>query len=97
MCSRQCDAPAKAAWGESSAPCRKNSRAMAKAEARTTALNYLAGNPSDGALHALRINGLDTLSGISDLDALLGSSAAPNFVVLPRLRRPAIFKSSTAC
>src|ERR1700722_19662449 len=84
MCSRQCDAPAKAAWGESSAPCRKNSRAMAKAEARTTALNYLAGNPSDGALHALRINGLDTLSGISDLDALLGSSAAPNFVVLPK-------------
>jgi citrate lyase beta subunit len=55
-----------------------------KAEARTTALNYLAGNPSDGALHALRINGLDTLSGISDLDALLGSSAAPNFVVLPK-------------
>src|ERR1700733_9649737 len=38
----------------------------------------------DGALHALRINGLDTLSGISDLDALLGSSAAPNFVVLPK-------------
>jgi hypothetical protein len=36
-----------------------------KAEARTTALNYLAGNPSDGALHALRINGLDTLSGFS--------------------------------
>jgi len=55
-----------------------------KAEARATALNYLAGNPSDGALHALRINGLDTLSGISDLDALLGSSAAPNFVVLPK-------------
>src|ERR1700733_11955639 len=55
-----------------------------KAEARATALNYLAGNPSDGALHALRINRLDTLSGISDLDALLGSSAAPNFVVLPK-------------
>ena len=55
-----------------------------KAEARTTALDYLAGNPADGALHALRINGLDTRSGISDLDALLGSSAAPNFVVLPK-------------
>jgi len=55
-----------------------------KAEARATALDYLAGNPADGALHALRINGLDTRSGISDLDALLGSSAAPNFVVLPK-------------
>jgi (S)-citramalyl-CoA lyase len=55
-----------------------------KAQARTTALDYLAGNPADGALHALRINGLDTRSGISDLDALLGSSAAPNFVVLPK-------------
>ena len=55
-----------------------------KAQARTTALDYLAGNPADGALHALRINGLDTRSGISDLDALLGSRAAPNFVVLPK-------------
>ena len=55
-----------------------------KAQARTTALDYLARNPADGALHALRINGLDTRSGISDLDALLGSSAAPNFVVLPK-------------
>src|ERR1700676_415915 len=55
-----------------------------KAEARTTALDYLAGNPSDGALHALRINGLDTRAGISDLDALLGSRAAPDFLVLPK-------------
>ena len=55
-----------------------------KAQARTTALDYLTGNPADGALHALRINGLNTQSGISDLDALLGSSAAPNFVVLPK-------------
>ncbi len=44
----------------------------------------MAGNPADGALHALRINGLDTRSGISDLDALLGSRAAPNFLVLPK-------------
>jgi (S)-citramalyl-CoA lyase len=55
-----------------------------KAQARTTALDYLAGNPTDGALHALRINGLDTRSGIADLDALLGSSAALNFLVLPK-------------
>jgi (S)-citramalyl-CoA lyase len=55
-----------------------------KAQARTTALDYLADNPVDGALHALRINGLDTRGGISDLDALLGSRAAPDFVVLPK-------------
>src|SRR6202044_3992228 len=53
-----------------------------KVRARNTALDYLAGNPSDGALHALRINGLDTRTGISGLDALLGSRAAPDFLVL---------------
>jgi (S)-citramalyl-CoA lyase len=55
-----------------------------KVRARTTALDYLAGNPSDSALHALRINGLDTRAGISDLDVLLGSKAAPDFLVLPK-------------
>jgi (S)-citramalyl-CoA lyase len=55
-----------------------------KARARSTALDYLAGNPSDGALHALRINGLDTRAGIADLDALLGSEAAPDFLVVPK-------------
>jgi (S)-citramalyl-CoA lyase len=55
-----------------------------KAQARTDALDYLADNPSDGALHALRINGLDTRAGISDLQALLGSSAVPDFLVLPK-------------
>jgi (S)-citramalyl-CoA lyase len=55
-----------------------------KVRARNTALDYLAGNPSDGTLHALRINGLDTRTGISDLDALLGSKAAPDFLVLPK-------------
>jgi hypothetical protein len=55
-----------------------------KAEVRKTAVEYLAGSPVDGVLHALRINGLDTLAGISDLDALLRSSAAPDFLVLPK-------------
>jgi len=55
-----------------------------KARARINALDYLAGKPSDGVLHALRINGLDTRAGISDLDALLGSTAAPDFLVLPK-------------
>jgi (S)-citramalyl-CoA lyase len=55
-----------------------------KVRARINALDYLAGKPSDGVLHALRINGLDTRAGISDLDALLGSTAAPDFLVLPK-------------
>jgi (S)-citramalyl-CoA lyase len=59
-----------------------------KDRARTAALDYLAGNPADGALHALRINGLDTRAGISDLHALLGSKAAPDFLVLPKTETP---------
>ena len=55
-----------------------------KAQARTIALEYLADEPADGARHALRINGLDTRAGIADLDALLGSTAAPDFLVLPK-------------
>jgi (S)-citramalyl-CoA lyase len=56
-----------------------------KMRARATALDYLAENSPDRALHALRINGLDTLAGISDLEALLGSSSAvPDFLVLPK-------------
>ncbi len=55
-----------------------------KAQARAAALEYLAGSPTDGVLRALRINGLDTRAGISDLDALLGSRAAPDFLVLPK-------------
>src|SRR5580693_8857045 len=55
-----------------------------KAQARTTALEYLMDEPADGVRHALRINGLDTRVGISDLDALLGSTATPDFLVLPK-------------
>jgi (S)-citramalyl-CoA lyase len=59
-----------------------------KAQARTIALEYLADEPADGARHALRINGLDTRAGIADLDALLGSTAAPDFLVLPKTETP---------
>ena len=55
-----------------------------KGQARTIALDYLADRPGEGVRHALRINGLDTRAGISDLDALLGSRAAPDFLVLPK-------------
>jgi (S)-citramalyl-CoA lyase len=54
-----------------------------KGAARTTALDRLAG-PRAGTLRALRINGLDTRAGIADLDALLGSAASPDFLVLPK-------------
>jgi ketosteroid isomerase-like protein len=55
-----------------------------KEQARATAIGYL-GRPSSGAvLRALRINGLATRAGLADLHALLGSSAAPDFVVLPK-------------
>lgn len=55
-----------------------------KGRARTIALDYLMDHPAEGARHALRINGLDTPAGISDLDALLGSRTAPDFLVLPK-------------
>jgi (S)-citramalyl-CoA lyase len=54
-----------------------------KSAARATALDYLAG-PRAGTLRALRINGLDTRAGIADLEALLGSAASPDFLVLPK-------------
>ena len=54
-----------------------------KPQARKTALDYLA--TSKGGPHlALRINGLDTPAGVADLDAFLGSHAAPDYVVLPK-------------
>jgi (S)-citramalyl-CoA lyase len=55
-----------------------------KGPARTIAMDYLADRPAKGTRHALRINGLDTPAGISDLDALLGSRAGPDFLVLPK-------------
>jgi (S)-citramalyl-CoA lyase len=55
-----------------------------KAQARIIALDYWADDPDDGVRHALRINGLDTRAGIADVDALLGSTAAPDFLVLPK-------------
>ena len=55
-----------------------------KAQARTIALDYLADDSDDGVRHALRINGLDTRAGIANLDALLVSTAAPDFLVPPK-------------
>jgi (S)-citramalyl-CoA lyase len=55
-----------------------------KDRARATALDYLRSGKRDGARNALRINGLDTRAGIADLNALLDSGAACDYLVLPR-------------
>ena len=54
-----------------------------KPDARKAALEYLS-TEAGGPHRALRINGLDTPAGIADLDALFGSKATPDFVVLPK-------------
>ena len=59
-----------------------------KASARATALKYLSEPAAKSIQRALRINGLDTRAGIADLDALLGSDAAPDFLVLPKADSP---------
>src|SRR5580704_6032197 len=59
-----------------------------KARARQIALDYLIKTTPSGTLHAVRINGIDTRSGIADLDALLSSTAAPEFIVLPKTETP---------
>lgn len=55
-----------------------------KDRARTTALDYLRSGKADHVGHALRINGLDTRAGIADLNALLQTGAAPDYLVLPK-------------
>jgi (S)-citramalyl-CoA lyase len=56
-----------------------------KDRARDTAVGFLiTASEAGGARHALRMNGLDTRAGIRDLNALLESSAAPDYLVLPK-------------
>ena len=59
-----------------------------KPRARSVALEYLAKPATHDTLRAVRINGLDTHAGIADLDALLRSDAAPDFLVLPKADSP---------
>jgi (S)-citramalyl-CoA lyase len=55
-----------------------------KADARRTALARLT-QPADGSCgRALRVNGLETRFGLADLQALLESSASPDYLVLPK-------------
>jgi len=60
-----------------------------KQKARTAALQYLE-QPAQGRLPcALRINAPVTRTGIEDLHSLLESSAAPDYVILPKCDSPA--------
>ena len=55
-----------------------------KAEARRAALAHLEQPAEDSCSWALRINGLDRRFGLADLQALLESSACPDYLVLPK-------------
>jgi len=55
-----------------------------KAEARRTAVAHLAQPAAGSSGRALRMNGLDTRFGLADLQALLESSACPDYLVLPK-------------
>lgn len=55
-----------------------------KPKARAAAIAYLSRAAVNPTSRALRINGLDTHAGISDLEALLASDATPDFLVLPK-------------
>jgi (S)-citramalyl-CoA lyase len=55
-----------------------------KAEARRAALAHLEQPAADSCGRALRINGLDRRFGLADLQALLESSACPDYLVLPK-------------
>jgi (S)-citramalyl-CoA lyase len=59
-----------------------------KQKARTAALQYL-GQPIGNRLPcALRINAPVTRTGIDDLHSFLGSSAAPDYIILPKCDSP---------
>ena len=63
-----------------------------KQKARTAALQYLE-QPAQGRLPcALRINAPVTRTGIEDLHSLLESSAAPDYVILPKCDSPAFIR-----
>jgi (S)-citramalyl-CoA lyase len=63
-----------------------------KQKARTAALQYLE-QPAQGRLPcALRINAPVTRTGIEDLHSLVESSAAPDYIILPKCDSPAFIR-----
>ena len=59
-----------------------------KASARAAAMDYLTAPATATVQRALRINGLDTPAGVSDLDALLSNHVALDYLVLPKADGP---------
>ena len=64
----------------------------AKKAARETALRYLAGISADHMPLALRLNSPETRFGLDDLQALLSSSADPDYLVLPKCGSSALIE-----
>jgi len=64
----------------------------AKKEARETALRYLAGISADHMPLALRVNSPEARFGLDDLQALLSSSADPDYLVLPKCGSSALIE-----
>jgi (S)-citramalyl-CoA lyase len=62
----------------------------AKEEARAAALRYLEKIPAEHLPCALRINSPDTRFGLDDLQALLSSSANPDYLILPKCNSSAL-------
>ena len=63
-----------------------------KQKARTAALQYLEQPAQDRLPSALRINAPVTRTGIEDLHSLLESSAAPDYIILPKCDSPAFIR-----
>ena len=61
-----------------------------KNEARVAALRYLEEIPADHLPCALRINSPDTRFGLDDLQALLISSANPDYLIVPKCNSSAL-------
>ena len=55
-----------------------------KAAARSSVLRYLGSARSDGTQHAIRINGLDTVHGLADMQALVETGTKADYIVLPK-------------
>jgi (S)-citramalyl-CoA lyase len=63
-----------------------------KQKARTAALQYLEQPAGSRLPGALRINAPVTRTGIEDLHSLLESSAAPDYIILPKCDSPAFIR-----
>ena len=59
-----------------------------KPSARRAAIDYLTAPASGSIQRALRINALDTQAGVSDLDALMNSDVALDYLLLPKSDGP---------